>query len=72
MPNGFYPALLFLSVLAYINVLLLSNPRVMYAMSEDKILPAAFQQRNKRGALTLALSVFAVIGRVDRILGQRV
>ncbi|MEI9809754.1 MAG: amino acid permease [Bacteroidota bacterium] len=51
--------LLFLSVLAYINVLLLSNPRVMYAMSEDKILPAAFHQRNKRGALPLALSVFA-------------
>jgi len=51
--------LLFLSVLAYINVLLLSNPRVMYAMSEDKILPAAFQQKNKRGALTLGLSVFA-------------
>lgn len=53
--------LLFLSVLAYINVLLLSNPRVMVAMSEDKILPAAFQQRNSRGALTLALTLFAVI-----------
>jgi APA family basic amino acid/polyamine antiporter len=57
--------LLFLSVLAYINVLLLSNPRVMYAMSEDKILPAAFQQRNKRGALTLALSVFAVLAALS-------
>ena len=45
--------LLFLSVLAYINVLLLSNPRVMVAMSEDKILPAAFQKRNSQGALTL-------------------
>ena len=53
--------LLFLSVLAYINALMLSNPRVMYAMSEDKILPDAFQQSNKRGALTLALSVFAVM-----------
>jgi APA family basic amino acid/polyamine antiporter len=51
--------LLFLSVLAYINVLLLSNPRVMYAMSEDKILPAVFQYKNKRGALVLALSLFA-------------
>jgi basic amino acid/polyamine antiporter, APA family len=50
---------LFLSVLAYVNVLLMSNPRVMYAMSEDKILPKNFQQRNKRGALVLALSVFA-------------
>jgi APA family basic amino acid/polyamine antiporter len=57
--------LLFLSVLAYINALLLSNPRVMYAMSEDKILPAAFQQINKRGALTLALSVFAVLAALS-------
>ncbi len=56
--------LLFLSVLAYINVLLLSNPRVMYAMSEDKILPDVFQKRNKRGALTLALSVFAGLAAV--------
>ena len=39
--------LLFIAVLAYVNVLLLSNPRVMYAMSLDKILPAAFQK--KRG-----------------------
>lgn len=51
--------LLFLSVLAYVNVLMLSNPRVMYAMSEDKILPAAFQNKNSRGALTLSLSLFA-------------
>jgi len=56
--------LLFLSVLAYINVLLLSNPRVMVAMSEDKILPAAFQKRNKRGALTLALTVFAGLAAI--------
>jgi APA family basic amino acid/polyamine antiporter len=54
-------AFLFLSVLAYINALLLSNPRVMYAMSEDRILPAAFQQKNSRGALPLALTVFAVL-----------
>ncbi|OSZ80871.1 serine/threonine protein kinase [Chitinophagaceae bacterium IBVUCB2] len=56
--------LLFLSVLAYINVLLLSNPRVMVAMSEDKILPAAFQKRNSRGALTLALTVFAGLAAI--------
>jgi basic amino acid/polyamine antiporter, APA family len=56
--------LLFLSVLAYINVLLLSNPRVMVAMSEDKILPAAFQKRNSRGALPLALTVFAALAAI--------
>lgn len=57
-------ALLFLSVLAYINALLLSNPRVMYAMSEDKILPAAFQKRNKKDALVLALSLFAGLAAI--------
>jgi len=56
--------LLFLSVLAYINALLLSNPRVMYAMSEDKILPAVFQKRNKKEALVLALSLFAGLAAI--------
>ena len=50
---------LFLSVLAYVNVLLMSNPRVMYAMSEDEILPPVFKQRNERtDVLTVSLSVF--------------
>ena len=53
---------LFLSVLAYVNVLLMSNPRVMYAMSEDKILPPVFKKRNaKTDVLTVSLSVFAAI-----------
>jgi basic amino acid/polyamine antiporter, APA family len=53
---------LFLSVLAYVNVLLMSNPRVMYAMSEDKILPPVFKMKNYRtDVLTVSLSVFAAI-----------
>ena len=53
---------LFLSVLAYVNVLLMSNPRVMYAMSEDKILPSVFSKRNiKTDVLTVSLSVFAAL-----------
>ena len=53
---------LFLSVLAYVNVLLMSNPRVMYAMSEDKILPPIFKKRNeKTDVLTVSLSVFAAL-----------
>lgn len=58
-------ALLFLSVLAYINALLLSNPRVMVAMSEDKILPSVFQKRNSKGALTIALTIFAVLAAIS-------
>jgi basic amino acid/polyamine antiporter, APA family len=55
-------AFLFLSVLAYVNVLLMSNPRVMYAMSEDKILPPAFAKRNsKTDVLTISLTTFAVL-----------
>jgi basic amino acid/polyamine antiporter, APA family len=53
---------LFLSVLAYVNVLLMSNPRVMYAMGEDGILPAVFKKRNiNTDVLTVSLSVFAAI-----------
>jgi APA family basic amino acid/polyamine antiporter len=52
--------LLFLSVLAYVNVLLMSNPRVMYAMSEDGVLPALFRKRSPRtDALTASLSIYA-------------
>jgi len=54
--------LLFLSVLAYVNVLLMSNPRVMYAMSEDKVLPKMFGAKNERtNVLTTSLSVFAAV-----------
>ncbi len=54
--------LLFLSVLGYVNVLLLSNPRVMAAMSEDKILPRAFNRRSvKTEALTTSLTVFSIM-----------
>jgi APA family basic amino acid/polyamine antiporter len=53
---------LFLSVLAYVNVLLMSNPRVMYAMSEDNILPPVFKKRNPNSdVLTVSLSVFAAL-----------
>lgn len=53
---------LFLSVLAYVNVLLMSNPRVMYAMSEDKILPSVFRKRNvKTDVMVISLSVFAAL-----------
>ena len=54
--------LLFVAVLAYVNVLLLSNPRVMYAMSEDGILPNAFRKKDeKKDVLTVSLTVFAAI-----------
>ena len=57
--------LLFIAVLAYVNVLLLSNPRVMYAMSKDGILPRGFGKRDeKKDVLTISLTVFAAMGIV--------
>jgi basic amino acid/polyamine antiporter, APA family len=54
--------LLFVAVLAYVNVVLLSNPRVMFAMSEDGILPRSFQRKDEgRDVLTVSLTVFAAI-----------
>jgi basic amino acid/polyamine antiporter, APA family len=79
-PTGKYifSILLFMAVLAYVNVLMLSNPRVMYAMSKDRILPAAFCVINEeRDVLTVSLTVFAAMcvivlffaNTFDKILG---
>lgn len=60
-----FSVLLFLSVLAYVNVSLMSNPRVIYAMSEDGALPAIFQKKlEKRQVYIVALSVFAAVAFV--------
>jgi len=40
--------LIFLSVLAYVNVNVLANPRVYYAMAEDGILPPIFKKVNPK------------------------
>ena len=60
-----FSILLFIAVLAYVNVLLLSNPRVMFAMSEDGILPKAFSKKDeKRDVLTVSLTVYALLSVV--------
>jgi APA family basic amino acid/polyamine antiporter len=40
--------IMFLSVMAYVNASIMSNPRVYYAMAEDKVLPAIFKKVNSR------------------------
>ncbi len=53
---------LFFGVLAYVNALLMSNPRVMYAMSEEGVLPKFFSKQNPaNGVLTVSLTVFAAM-----------
>ena len=39
---------MFLSVMAYVNSSILSNPRVYYAMAEDKVLPPIFKKLNEK------------------------
>ena len=57
-----FSAFLFLGVLAYVNGLLMSNPRVMYAMGEDGSLPKLFAKQNdKTQVLTFSLTVFAAM-----------
>jgi APA family basic amino acid/polyamine antiporter len=69
---------MFISVLAYVNILLMSNPRVMYAMSKDGVLPKIFSyQHPKTQALVPGLIAFSSVtvaitffGKgVDNILG---
>lgn len=57
-----FSAFLFLGVLAYVNGLLMSNPRVMYAMGDDGSLPKIFARQNeKTNVLTFSLTVFAAL-----------
>jgi basic amino acid/polyamine antiporter, APA family len=45
--GNFISILLFLGVLAYVNVQLLSEPRVLEAMSDEGVIPKAFGRRTK-------------------------
>lgn len=63
-PAGFtlLSGLIYLSVLGYVNVNLLSNPRAMYAMGEEKALPAIFTKKHKKtDVMFVSLTVFAII-----------
>ncbi|RYY44722.1 MAG: APC family permease [Chitinophagaceae bacterium] len=66
-----FSVFLFVGILAYVNGSLLSNPRVMYAMGDDKSLPAAFAKRNPRtNVLTFSLTVFASIAIIILFFSQ--
>lgn len=68
-----FDALMFLSVLAYVNILLMSNPRVMYAMSEDRVFPKIFSYRHpKTEALVAGLATFSLITIIVTFFGKGV
>ena len=73
--------LMFLSVMAYVNVSLMSNPRVMYAMSGEGILPAVFQKKTgRRDVIVWSLTAFSAAmivtllfsSAVDRIINYTI
>ena len=60
-PAGFtlFSIIIFFSVMGYVNVNLLSNPRAMYAMGEEGALPKVFSKMNKKTeVITVSLTIF--------------
>ena len=54
--------LLFLAVLGFVNVTMLTNPRLLLAMGEDGVLPAFIARRSPRtGTPTVALGIFVAL-----------
>lgn len=68
-----FDALMFISVLAYVNILLMSNPRVMFAMGKDKVFPSVFCYRHpKTEALVAGLATFSLITIIITFFGKGV
>jgi len=66
-PAGFnaLSVIIFFSVMGYVNVNLLSNPRAMFAMGEEGALPKVFSRMNKKTeVMTISLTVFTLIAVV--------
>lgn len=54
--------LLFFAVLAYVNIGLMSNPRVIYAMADEGVMPGFLKKVNEKSqVLVYALPVFAAV-----------
>ena len=66
-----FSMLLFLCVLAYVNVILMSNPRVMCAMSENGALPKIFSKKSKKkDVLTISLTIFTIVSVIILYFAQ--
>lgn len=66
-PSGFkmFSVIIFVSVMGYVNVNLLSNPRAMFAMGEEGALPKVFSRMNKKTeVISVSLTVFALVAVV--------
>lgn len=67
--------IMFISVLAYVNVSVMSNPRIYYAMAQDGVMPATFMKVNSRtqvqqSALTLFVIFILITLYFSRSIGD--
>jgi APA family basic amino acid/polyamine antiporter len=72
-PAGFtvLSVLIFLSVLGYVNVNLLSNPRAMYAMGEERALPKVFTIKTKKNdVMVVSLTIFTILSVITLFYAQ--
>ncbi len=72
-PIGFtiLSVLIFLSVLGYVNVNLLSNPRAMYAMGEEGALPKVFTKKTKKNdVMVVSLTLFTILSIITLFYAQ--
>ena len=62
--------IMFFCVMAYVNVSMMSNPRIYYAMAEDKVMPAFFMRVNpKTQVQQWALTLFFVFILITLLTG---
>ncbi len=60
---------IFISVLGFINTSMMSNPRIYYAMAEDRILPDIFKRVNNRTmAQEFSLTFFTILMLISLFL----
>lgn len=63
--------IMFFAVMAYVNASIMSNPRVYYAMAEDKVLPSIFKRINERTQVQeFAVTVFVAFMIVTLFLSS--
>ena len=64
---------LFVSVLGFLNTSLLSNPRVYYAMAEEKTLPSIFMKVNsKKQVQEFALAFFVALMMISLFVADKI
>jgi basic amino acid/polyamine antiporter, APA family len=62
---------LFIGVMSYVNALLMACPRIMFAMSQEGVLPKTFANENKKTkALVVSLTAFTAVCLVTLCYAQ--